>query len=114
LTKALRAWSYQHRIAIPTTEQQRDFDVESVLADRAATTLDSALHPVLDRVEVEVTAIRMQEAAGAEQIFLAGQPFAPWSRGEDLEAFIDKVNEIPIGLGGTRLTAAMAARSSST
>jgi len=47
------------------------------------------------------TAIRMQEAAGAQRIFLAGQPFAPWTRGEDLEAFIEKVNEIPIGRGGT-------------
>jgi choline dehydrogenase-like flavoprotein len=59
---------------------------------------------VLDRRhfrEAAATAIRMQEAAGAHQIFLAGQPFAPWSRGEDLEAFIEKVNEIPIGPGGT-------------
>src|ERR1700761_617327 len=40
-------------------------------------------------------------AAGAQQIFLAGQPFAPWQRGEDLEAFIEKVNQIPIGPGGT-------------
>ena len=39
--------------------------------------------------EAAVTAIRMQEAAGAQQIFLAGQPFAPWNRGEDLEAFIE-------------------------
>ena len=51
--------------------------------------------------EAAATAIRMQEAAGAQQIFLAGQPFAPWNRGEDLEAFIEKVNEIPIGRGGT-------------
>ena len=43
----------------------------------------------------------MHEAAGAQQIFLAGQPFAPWNRGEDLEAFIAKVNELPIGPGGT-------------
>ena len=47
------------------------------------------------------TSIRMQEAAGARQIFLAGQPFPPWNRGEDLEAFIDKVNQVPIGPGGT-------------
>jgi hypothetical protein len=51
--------------------------------------------------EAAETAIRMQEAAGAQQIFLAGQRFAPWNRGEDLEAFIEKVNEIPIGPGGT-------------
>lgn len=51
--------------------------------------------------EAAETAIRLQEAAGAQQIFLAGQPFAPWSRGEDLEAFIDRVNQVPIGPGGT-------------
>ena len=43
----------------------------------------------------------MQEAAGAQQIFVAGQKFAPWQRGADLEAFIAKVNQIPIGPGGT-------------
>ena len=43
----------------------------------------------------------MQEAAGARQIFLAGQPIAPWTRGEDLEEFIARVNQIPIGPGGT-------------
>jgi choline dehydrogenase-like flavoprotein len=51
--------------------------------------------------EAAVTSIRMQEAAGAQQIFLAGQPFAPWQRGEDLEAFIEKVSQVPIGPGGT-------------
>jgi len=51
--------------------------------------------------EAAVTSIRMHEAAGAEQIFLAGQPFAPWTRGEDLEDFIAKVNVVPIGPGGT-------------
>ena len=44
--------------------------------------------------------------AGAQQIFLAGQPFPPWNRGEDLEAFIDKVNQIPIGPGGTPVLSA--------
>ena len=51
--------------------------------------------------EAAATSIRMHEAAGARQIFLAGQKFAPWHRGEDLEAFIEKVNAIPIGPGGT-------------
>jgi choline dehydrogenase-like flavoprotein len=51
--------------------------------------------------EAAVTSIRMHEAAGAQQIFLAGQPFPPWKRGEDLEAFIEKVNQVPIGQGGT-------------
>jgi choline dehydrogenase-like flavoprotein len=51
--------------------------------------------------EAAETSIRMHAAAGAQQIYLAGQPFAPWRRGEDLEAFIEKVNQIPIGPGGT-------------
>ena len=51
--------------------------------------------------EAAETCIRMHEAAGAQQIFLAGQPFAPWTRGEDLEAFIAAVHQIPIGPGGT-------------
>jgi choline dehydrogenase-like flavoprotein len=51
--------------------------------------------------EAAETSVRMHEAAGAQQIFLAGQPFAPWNRGEDLEAFIEKVNQVPIGPGGT-------------
>ncbi|MFF2085487.1 GMC family oxidoreductase N-terminal domain-containing protein [Nocardia sp. NPDC058176] len=51
--------------------------------------------------EAAVTAIRMQEAAGAKQIFLAGQPFAPWQRGDDLDAFLAQVDQIPIGPGGT-------------
>jgi len=51
--------------------------------------------------EAIVTAIRMHEAAGAQQIYSAGQPFAPWKRGESLEAFIEKVNQVPIGPGGT-------------
>jgi choline dehydrogenase-like flavoprotein len=43
----------------------------------------------------------MHEAAGAQQIFVAAQAMPPWQRGEDLEAFIEKVNQIPIGPGGT-------------
>jgi choline dehydrogenase-like flavoprotein len=45
--------------------------------------------------------IRMHAAAGARQIYAAGQPFAPWQQGDDLEEFIAKVGEIPIGPGGT-------------
>ncbi len=48
-----------------------------------------------------VTCIRMHVAAGAQQIFVAAQAMPPWQRGEDLEAFIEKVNQIPIGPGGT-------------
>lgn len=51
--------------------------------------------------EGAATSIPMQGAAGAQQIFIAGQPFPPWKRGEDLEAFIEKVNQVPIGPGGT-------------
>lgn len=47
------------------------------------------------------TCIRMHHAAGARQIFAAGQPLAPWQRGDDLEAFIERVGQIPIGPGGT-------------
>jgi choline dehydrogenase-like flavoprotein len=85
-----------------------------IVKDRGAgsVTLDDngqALHwyPFTDELdrqhfrEAAATAIRMHQAAGAQQIFLAGQPFAPWQRGEDLEAFIEKVNRIPIGPGGT-------------
>lgn len=46
------------------------------------------------------TGIRMHAAAGARQIFAGGQRFAPWRRGEDLEAFIAAVDEMPIGPGG--------------
>ena len=48
-----------------------------------------------------VTCVRMHDAAGAKEIFVAGQAMPPWQRGEDLEAFIEKVNQIPIGPGGT-------------
>jgi choline dehydrogenase-like flavoprotein len=51
--------------------------------------------------EAAVTAIRLHGAAGAQQIYSASQPFAPWNRGEDLEAFIETVNQLPIGPGGT-------------
>jgi choline dehydrogenase-like flavoprotein len=51
--------------------------------------------------EALVTCIRMHEAAGAQEIFTAGQAIAPWQRGEDLEAYIEKVNQFPIGPGGT-------------
>lgn len=48
-----------------------------------------------------VTCIRMHEAAGAREIFTAGQPLEPWRRGDDMEAFVERVNQIPIGPGGT-------------
>jgi len=51
--------------------------------------------------EALITCIRMHEAAGAKEIFVAAQSMPPWQRGEDLEAFIEKVNQIPIGPGGT-------------
>jgi choline dehydrogenase-like flavoprotein len=51
--------------------------------------------------EAAAVSIRMHEAAGAREIYLAGQSFAPWQRGEDLETFIEKVSQLPIGPGGT-------------
>lgn len=47
------------------------------------------------------TCIRMHDAAGAEEVFVAGQPIPAWKRGDDVEAFIERVNQIPIGPGGT-------------
>jgi choline dehydrogenase-like flavoprotein len=46
---------------------------------------------------------RIHEAAGANQIgpLAAGAPV--WRRGEDLDAFIDRVNRIPFRAGGHRL-----------
>jgi choline dehydrogenase-like flavoprotein len=51
--------------------------------------------------EALITCIRMHEVAGAQEIFVAAQAMPPWQRGDDLEAFIEKVNQIPIGPGGT-------------
>jgi len=36
------------------TEKQRDFDVQPVVADRSAAPFGCALHPIFDRVEMEV------------------------------------------------------------
>lgn len=44
--------------------------------------------------------IRMHVAAGADTIFVGGQPFAPWRAGDDVEAFIATLDALPIGAGG--------------
>lgn len=50
--------------------------------------------------------IRLHEAAGAEQIV----PFAPitlrWRRGDDLEAFIEAMQKLPLRAGGIRIFSA--------
>ncbi|MFG2727837.1 GMC family oxidoreductase N-terminal domain-containing protein [Streptomyces canus] len=44
--------------------------------------------------------VRMHEAAGADTVFVAGQPFAPWRRGDDLDAFLARLEELPLGHAG--------------
>ncbi|MGV9714054.1 GMC family oxidoreductase N-terminal domain-containing protein [Gordonia sp. NPDC003424] len=44
--------------------------------------------------------IRMHAAQGADTIWVSGQPFAPWRRGDDVDAYIDRVQALPIGPGG--------------
>lgn len=56
--------------------------------------------------EAVATCVRMHEAAGALEIFAAGQPLAPWRRGDDLEAFIEQVSRVPLGPGGIPLFSA--------
>ncbi len=48
-----------------------------------------------------VTCIRMHEAAGAQEIFVAGQSIPVWQRGDDVDEFIARVDQLPIGPGGT-------------
>ena len=51
---ALLGRSCEHGFAIPTTQQQRDFDVEAVGVDRSAATFDRSLHAILDGIEVKM------------------------------------------------------------
>ncbi|MFW0796450.1 GMC family oxidoreductase [Gordonia sp. CPCC 205515] len=44
--------------------------------------------------------IRMHAARGADTIWVGGQPFAPWRRGDDVDEFIARVDALPIGPGG--------------
>jgi len=44
--------------------------------------------------------IRLHEAAGAEEIVALAPGVAPWRRGDDLEAFIGQVAQVPLGAGG--------------
>lgn len=47
-----------------------------------------------------IACIRMHVAAGADTIFVGGQPFTPWRRGDDVEEFITRLDALPIGPGG--------------
>ena len=49
---------------------------------------------------------RLHEAAGAEQILAAAAGGPTWRRGEDLEAFIARVQRIPLRAGGWKLFSA--------
>lgn len=44
--------------------------------------------------------VRMHVAAGADTVFVGGQSFAPWRRGDDVEAFLDRLEAMTIGVGG--------------
>jgi hypothetical protein len=44
----------QHGSVEPVTKEQCDFDVQSVIGDRSAPTLDGALHPVFHRVGMKM------------------------------------------------------------
>ncbi|MGI8709858.1 MAG: FAD-dependent oxidoreductase [Acidimicrobiales bacterium] len=56
--------------------------------------------------EMIETMIRLQEAAGAEEIYLGSPTLDPWRRGEDLEAFIATCLAEPAGFGGTAMFSA--------
>ncbi len=49
---------------------------------------------------------RLHEAAGAEQILAAATGAPMWRRGEDLDAFIARIQRIPLRAGGWKLFAA--------
>ncbi|MFC5847373.1 GMC family oxidoreductase N-terminal domain-containing protein [Deinococcus petrolearius] len=49
---------------------------------------------------------RLHAAAGAEEIHALVPGVAPWTRGDDLEAFIAQVNAAPLGAGGQTLFSA--------
>ncbi|EYB69467.1 GMC oxidoreductase [Deinococcus phoenicis] len=63
-------------------------------------------YAVTDPVDVENywhgqgTVARLLEAAGAQTIFPLSENARPWTRGEDLEAFIAELRHQPIGRGG--------------
>lgn len=107
----------QHKELNAKYRNRSDFLI--LLKDRGSgsVTIDdngSAVHwyPFTDEVDRSnfrhaiATCIRMHAAAGAREIFAAGQPIPPWQRGEDVEAFIEKINTVPIGPGGTPLFSA--------
>src|SRR5262249_44376489 len=50
--------------------------------------------------------MRLHEAAGASEIYPIVPGVAPWRRGEDVDAYIAMLQEIPLRAGGWRLFAA--------
>jgi choline dehydrogenase-like flavoprotein len=48
-------------------------------------------------------AVRLHEAAGAGEVAVLGQGIPSWRRGDDLEAYIARVNRVPLRFGGMRL-----------
>ncbi len=50
--------------------------------------------------------IRIHEAAGAREIWALAAGSPRWTRGEDLEAFIDRVSAIPLAAGGQKIFSA--------
>ncbi|GII98258.1 choline dehydrogenase-like flavoprotein [Sediminihabitans luteus] len=44
--------------------------------------------------------VRMHAASGADTIWVGGQPGTPWHRGEDVEEFVARLEELPLGAGG--------------
>lgn len=50
--------------------------------------------------------IRMHHAAGADEIIPMAETFDRWRRGEDLEAFIERMQSMPKARGGHRLVCA--------
>lgn len=47
-----------------------------------------------------IAAFRIHVAAGADTVFASGQPFAPWRTGDDVDAYIARLEALPIGPGG--------------
>ena len=66
----------QYGTAVPVTQKQRDFDVESAVADRSATTVDRTLHAILDGVGMQVQFLGrgLEAPTGAQK---DSQRFAP-------------------------------------
>ena len=65
----------------PLANEQRDFNVESVVVDRPASALDGALYPVLDGIGMQVELVGRRFVAGAAVgPLLASGRSVSWSR----------------------------------